>query len=114
MAAYQRLSEQEALTALRSRPEGLGTEEVRLRLDRYGPNQLPDVARPSPLLRFLAQFKDFFAVLLEVAGSITLAAYLVQGNGTDLKVALAIFAVVLLNAVIGFAQEIGRRRRPRR
>ena len=31
--------------------------------------------------------------------------YLVQGDSTNLKVAIAIFAVVLLNAVIGFVQE---------
>jgi Ca2+-transporting ATPase len=45
----------------------------------------------------LAQFKDFFAILLEVAGAITLVTALVQGDSTNLKVAVAIFAVVMLN-----------------
>jgi Ca2+-transporting ATPase len=80
-------------------------DEARARLERYGHNRLPELGRRSPWLRFLAQFRDFFAILLEVAGAITFASYLVQGETNNLKVAIAIFAVVLLNAVIGFVQE---------
>ena len=104
-AEIERLSEQDALAALASSASGLSSEESRERLARYGPNRLPELRKRSPLSRFLSQFKDFFAILLEVAGLITFAAYLVQGNPTNLKVALAVFAVVLLNAVIGFWQE---------
>jgi magnesium-transporting ATPase (P-type) len=103
--AIERLSEREALDALDSDAAGLSSEQARLRLDRFGPNRLPELRRRSPLLHFLAQFGDFFAILLEVAGAITLVAYLVQGNPDNLKVAVAIFAVVILNAVIGFVQE---------
>jgi potassium/sodium efflux P-type ATPase len=103
--AIECLSEAEALVALGSGPAGLGADEAQARLARYGPNRLPELARRSPWLRFLAQFGDFFAILLEVAGAITFASYLIQGEPNDLKVAIAIFAVVLLNAVIGFVQE---------
>jgi magnesium-transporting ATPase (P-type) len=101
----QELVEQEALAALGSSPAGLGEEEARGRLEQYGPNRLPELHRRSLLLRFAAQFKDFFAVLLEVAGAIMLASYAVSGDSSDLKVAVAVFAVVLLNSAIGFAQE---------
>jgi P-type Ca2+ transporter type 2C len=104
-AAIQRLSETEALEALGSGQAGLSEDEARARLERYGPNRLPELGRRSPWLRFLAQFGDFFAILLEVAGTITLASYLIQGDPNNLKVAIAIYAVVLLNAVIGFVQE---------
>src|SRR5512138_3012090 len=101
----ERLSAPDALAALESSSSGLSSAEASERLRRYGPNRLPELARRSPWLRFLAQFRDFFAILLEVAGAITFASYLIQGELNDLKVAIAIFAVVLLNAVIGFVQE---------
>jgi P-type Ca2+ transporter type 2C len=101
----QRLHERDALAALGSSMAGLGSEEANKRLRRYGPNRLPELRRRSSLVRFLAQFRDFFAILLEVAGAVTLIAYLIQRDPADLKVAIAVFAVVLLNAVIGFAQE---------
>jgi magnesium-transporting ATPase (P-type) len=104
-AEIERLPERDALAALESSPSGLSTAQARERLARYGPNRLPELRRRSPLYRFLAQFRDFFAILLEVAGTITLAAYAIQGDPTNLKVAIAVFAVVLLNAVIGFVQE---------
>ena len=100
-----RLPERDALGALGSSPFGLTSQQARERLAQYGPNRLPELRKRSPLYRFLAQFRDFFAILLEVAGAITLVAYLIQGDPTNLKVAVAVFAVVLLNAVIGFVQE---------
>ncbi|HEX6663571.1 MAG TPA: cation-transporting P-type ATPase, partial [Gaiellaceae bacterium] len=105
VAEVERLAERGALEALRSSTSGLSSEQARERLAQYGPNKLPELRRRSPVYRFLAQFRDFFAILLEVAGAITLAAYLFQGDPTNLKVAVAVFAVVLLNAVIGFVQE---------
>src|SRR5512133_228243 len=105
VAEVERLAEREALEALGSSPSGLSSEQARERLAQYGPNRLPELRRRSPVYRFLAQFRDFFAILLEVAGAITLVAYLIQGDSTNLKVAVAVFAVVLLNAVIGFVQE---------
>jgi magnesium-transporting ATPase (P-type) len=101
----QRLHENEVLAALGSTMAGLPSDVARERLAQYGPNRLPELPRRSPLFRFLAQFRDLFAVLLEAAGAITLVAYLIQRDPSDLKVAVAVFAVVLLNAVIGFVQE---------
>ena len=101
----EQLDERDALAALASSSSGLSSQEAQARLARFGPNRLPELKRRSPVFRFLAQFRDFFAILLEVAGAITFVAYLIERNPMDLKVALAVFAVVLLNAVIGFVQE---------
>jgi calcium-translocating P-type ATPase len=59
------------------------------------------------VLRFLAQFTDLFAVVLEVASGIMFLAWLVQQprDVGNLQLALAILAVVVLNATIGFFQE---------
>ncbi len=101
----ERLTEEQALEALGTGPGGLTPEGVHARLAQYGPNRLPELRRRSAWRRFFAQFVDFFALLLEAAGAITLVTALVQGDAKNLKVAVAIFAVVLLNAVIGFVQE---------
>ena len=86
---------------------GLSEEEVGGRLARDGANELPPPPRRSWLRWFAAQFTDLFAVVLLVASAITFLAYLLQQPrdvGT-LQLAVAILGVVVLNAVIGFAQE---------
>ncbi len=100
-----RLSPEEVFRGLASAPAGLAPEEARRRLLHYGPNRLPELRRRSWILRFLGQFADFFAVLLEIAAAITFTSYLIARDPYDLRVSLAIVAVVLLNAGIGFVQE---------
>ncbi len=100
-----RLSSEEVFQNLESSSAGLSVEESRRRLLRYGLNKLPELRRRSPLLRFLAQFLDFFALLLEAAGAITFLSYVIGRDPYCLRTTLAIFAVVLINAAIGFAQE---------
>ena len=54
----------------------LASDEAARRLASEGPNELPHV-RGTPLaLRFARQFTDLFAVVLQVAAAVTLAAYL--------------------------------------
>jgi magnesium-transporting ATPase (P-type) len=77
---------------------GLTEPEVAARLDRYGPNRLPEVRRRGPWARLAAQFNNPLILVLIVAGVVTalLEHYL------D---AAVIFGVVVINAVIGFVQE---------
>jgi Ca2+-transporting ATPase len=91
---------------------GLSAAEAAARLARDGPNELPIARGPSLLRRFAAQFTDLFAVMLLVAAVITLVAYeLGRPRDTgNLQLAIAILAVVLLNAVIGFGQEFAAER----
>jgi P-type Ca2+ transporter type 2C len=81
-------------------------------LTRDGPNELPIARGPSLLRRFAAQFTDLFAVMLLVAAVITLGAYELgrPRDAGNLQLAIAILAVVLLNAVIGFGQEFAAER----
>ena len=92
--------------------QGLSADEAAARLTRDGPNELPVARGPSMLGRFAAQFIDLFAVMLLVAAVITLVAYeLGRPRDTgNLQLAIAILAVVLLNAVIGFGQEFAAER----
>ncbi|VAW91905.1 Cation-transporting ATPase, E1-E2 family [hydrothermal vent metagenome] len=77
---------------------GLSTQEATQRLGKYGPNQLPNAKTHGPLLRFLYQFHNVLIYALIVAGAVTAS----LGHWVDTSV---IFAVVILNAVIGFVQE---------
>ncbi|MET8764837.1 cation-transporting P-type ATPase [Lentzea sp. NPDC004782] len=90
-----------------SAPRGLSSQEAASRLAERGRNELPRLAERSLVSRFLGQFTDLFAVVLLVAAAFTLFAYLL-GTPPDvgnLRLAIAILAVVLLNASIGFGQE---------
>ncbi len=64
----------------------------------YGANTLPEGRARSPLGILADQFKDFLVLLLVVAA-------LISGIVGDLKDAIAIVAILVLNAAIGFAQE---------
>ncbi|WP_086864210.1 cation-translocating P-type ATPase [Amycolatopsis lexingtonensis] len=97
----------ETLAALGSSARGLAGSEATRRLAAHGRNELVHARQASLLRRFAGQFTDLFAVVLIVAAGITFVAY-VLGNPPDpgnLELAVAILAVVVLNAVIGFGQE---------
>ncbi len=77
---------------------GLTTEEVKRRLEHYGPNQLKEAPRPSFLHMLWEQLNNFVVILLIVASVISalLGDYVEAG---------AIMAIVVLNSVLGIVQE---------
>ncbi len=77
---------------------GLKTAEAADRLARVGPNRLTPRRGPGVLLRFLRQFHQPLVYLLIVAAGVTLA----LDEWIDSAV---IFAVVIVNAIIGYVQE---------
>jgi len=84
---------------------GLRESEARARLERYGRNELA-VEKPIPAWRkFLAQFQDALVILLLVATAISAGLWLYERDTTLPYEAIAIFAVVLLNATMGYVQE---------
>ena len=88
-----------------SRAAGLNEAEARTRLEQYGPNELT-VEKPVPAWRrVLAQFQDVLVILLLVATGISAALWLYERDAPLPYEAIAIFAVVLLNAAMGYAQE---------
>ncbi|SFS50573.1 calcium-translocating P-type ATPase, SERCA-type [Marininema halotolerans] len=79
--------------------EGLDDAEASRRLEQTGPNQLAEAERISPVVLLLNQFKDFMVLVL-------LAATLISGLLGEYTDAIAIIAIVILNAVLGFVQEV--------
>lgn len=78
--------------------KGLTEQDAQKRLQEYGPNQLKEQKGKGPISIFLSQFKDFIIWVLIVAAVIS--CFL-----KELVDALAIIAIVILNAIMGFAQE---------
>lgn len=77
---------------------GLTERQAEQRLAEYGLNELDEQERPSALLVFLEQFKDFMVVVL-------LAATLISGLLGEYIDAITILLIVLINGVLGFFQE---------
>jgi magnesium-transporting ATPase (P-type) len=78
--------------------KGLDADEASRRLQKYGPNQLPEGKTRGPLMRFLSQFNNILVYVLLGAGFVKLMLNL----WVD---AAIIFGVVILNALLGFVQE---------
>ena len=82
--------------------QGLILTETETRRQRYGPNQITERGSKGPLQIILSQFTGLLVVILIVAA-------IVSALIGDLKDAIAILAIVVLNAILGFRPGISRR-----
>jgi len=99
VAAWHAMSQAEVVQQLVTDPErGLNQAEASARLQKYGPNRLPEGRKRGPFARFFAQFNNILIYVLLAAGFTKLMLSLWIDAGI-------IFAVVVLNALLGFIQE---------
>ncbi|HEY9620396.1 MAG TPA: cation-transporting P-type ATPase, partial [Crinalium sp.] len=77
---------------------GLSDHEATIRLEQYGPNELPEPPRRPLVLRFADQLTHFMALLLWVAGILAFVSNTPQ-------LGWAIWAVIWINAIFSFSQE---------
>ncbi|MFC4278007.1 cation-transporting P-type ATPase [Achromobacter aloeverae] len=78
--------------------QGLDGADAAQRLGACGPNRLPQGKKKGPVARFLGQFNNILIYVLLVSGFIKLMLSL----WLDASI---IFAVVILNSLLGFVQE---------
>lgn len=105
MAEYHRQSLADVLGELDTSSDGLTSDEAAARLERFGPNELK-VGKDTPeIVKFLLQFKNFFALLLIVGGALAMTAEQMDPGQGNLYIALALLGVVLLNAAFTYFQE---------
>ena len=97
--AYYRKTPQQALEAQKAAPAGLSGEEVRRRTGQYGPNKLSEGKKKSVPQIFFEQFKDLLVVILLIAAVISALSENVEST-------IVIFAVLVLNAILGTAQYV--------
>ena len=99
VASWHAMSADEVVKRLATNVEkGLDAAEASARLEKYGPNRLPEGKKRGPFMRFLAQFNNILVYVLLGAGFTKLMLSL----WVD---AAIIFAVVVLNGLLGFIQE---------
>lgn len=85
--------------------QGLSEEEARSRLQRHGRNELTAEAPTPPWRRVLRQFEDVLVVLLLVATAISAGLWAHERDAALPYEAMAILAIVVLNALMGYLQE---------
>ena len=98
ISAWHAIETDAVLASLGASRTGLAADEAESRLSRYGPNALPRKPPPTLLEILLRQFKSPLIYLLGVAALVSLAL-------GEVKDAVFIFAVLLINAIIGTVQE---------
>ncbi|MDB5084482.1 MAG: ATPase, partial [Bacilli bacterium] len=89
----------ECLEQLNTSPSGLTEEDVSSRQSTDGKNELLVAEHVSWLTLFLNQFKDFMVLVL-------LAATLISGLLGEYTDAITIIAIIFVNGVLGFLQEV--------
>ena len=101
-----RMTAEEVVAELGSDPRhGLSGQDAGARLRQYGPNEL-ETEKPEPAWRrFLAQFQDVLIILLLVATAISVGLWVYERDSALPYEGMTIFAIVLLNGILGHVQE---------
>lgn len=95
---YQK-SGSEALGAFGVTTDGLSSEKAKELLKKNGENKLAEGKKKSVLQVFLSQFADVLVIILIIAAIISMF----SGN---IESTIVIFAVIILNAVLGTVQHV--------
>jgi Ca2+-transporting ATPase len=96
---WHTLTEFETITRLGTRLDaGLSEEDIAGRRERYGTNELQENGGRTPWQILREQFTSTMALILTAAAA-------VSGLAGSLKDAATIFAIVILFALLGFAQD---------
>ena len=95
---YHSLSLSDVFDELDVNLDGLDSNQVKIRKNKYGTNELDKIDKESLITLFINQFKDFIVIILIFAVFISA----ILGELID---AIAIILILLLNAMLGFYQE---------
>ena len=82
---------------------GLSQEEVNKRYETYGKNELKAKPKKTLMQKFVDQFKDFMIIVLIIAAIISGIVGIKNGEG--MADTFIILIVIIVNAIIGVAQE---------
>lgn len=96
---YYSKSVSETMDANSSSATGLSSAQAQERFEKYGANQLAEGEKKSIGAVFLEQFRDLLVVILIAAAIISM----LSGNAES---TIVIFAVLILNAILGTVQYI--------
>jgi len=95
---YHSKSIEEVINELSSSRDGLSAEEAKERLNKFGPNEIPEKKPINPIIIFLKQFNSILIYILIAAAAISFF----SSHIIDTYV---ICIIILINAFMGFLQE---------
>lgn len=103
---FYTLSPSEVLDKTNGTKSGLSESERVLRLKTNGENTLGQEKKTNYFLKFISQFKDVMVIILLVAAFVSLGLSIHNKSQGEMIDSLVIFLIVLINATIGFLQEV--------
>jgi len=95
---WHTLGFEDCVERLNTSKDGLSKQDAKERLEKFGPNKLPEKKKDSVFIVALRQFQDPLIYVLLVAGIASIA----LGHWND---AIFIFAVLVFNSTLGTIQE---------
>ena len=101
---YYNLDIKEIYNKLNTNEKGLSKVEVDKRLKKYGKNKLVEKKKKSKLEKFLNEFKDLMIIILIISSIVSF--YISIINDEAITDSVIIIAIVILNAIMGFIQEL--------
>ncbi len=99
MKNWYQMSREEVFEKLGITNDGLTSEKAKELLDKNGENVLQEGKKKTALQVFLGQFADLLVIILIIAAIISIF----SGN---LESTIVIFAVIILNAILGTVQHV--------
>ena len=84
--------------------KGLDPNEATDRLNKNGKNILAEAKKPSVVLEFLNQFKDFMVIILIISAVVSAVAEKISG-GNNYTDSIIIIVIIIFNGIIGMLQE---------
>lgn len=98
MENYWRMKKEQLFSSLIVTDKGLSEKEAKTRQKEYGTNEIDAADKKTAIKIFISQFQNPLIYILIIA---TIMAY-VMGDQTE---AFIIFAILFINAILGFIQE---------
>ncbi len=101
---YYLMDKDEVINTLKTSSEGLTIEDAQKRLRENGKNKLKAEKRESNLAKFIKEFRDLMIIVLIIAAIISFILALI--NHESFTDSIIIIAIVIINAIMGFVQEL--------
>ena len=101
---FHSLNIDELYDVLNTNSNGLTIDEVNKRLLKNGKNKFAEVKDRSIVFKFFSQFKDLMIIVLIIAALLSFVISIL--NNESFIDGIIIITIVILNAILGFAQEL--------
>lgn len=102
---WHTLRKEEVIRKLKTNEsQGLSSQEVQKRQEKFGKNKLQEKKKESFFIRFIKQFNDFMIIILIIASIVSALVSKMQGEN-DYIDSIIIIGIVILNSLMGVIQE---------